>query len=46
MSHSAKLEFQGAALSGDFCIEQDNAAEWGDSAAAARVSYQGLMKIL
>ena len=29
-----------------FCIEQDNAADWGDSMAAARVSYQKLLKIL
>ena len=29
-----------------YCIEQDNAADWGDSVAAARVSYQNLMKIL
>lgn len=29
-----------------YCVEQDNAADWGDSVAAARVSYQNLMKIL
>jgi len=29
-----------------FCIEQDNAAEGGDSMAAAKASYQGLWKIL
>jgi sugar phosphate isomerase/epimerase len=29
-----------------FCIEQDNAAESGDSMAAAKASYQGLMKML
>jgi sugar phosphate isomerase/epimerase len=29
-----------------FCVEQDNAADWGDSVAAARVSYQNLMKLL
>lgn len=29
-----------------FCIEQDNAADWGDSPAAARVSYQNLLKVL
>jgi sugar phosphate isomerase/epimerase len=29
-----------------YCVEQDNAADWGDSIAAARVSYQSLMKIL
>jgi sugar phosphate isomerase/epimerase len=29
-----------------FVIEQDNAAAWGDSVAAARVSYQNLVKVL
>jgi sugar phosphate isomerase/epimerase len=29
-----------------FCIEQDSAAEWGDSIAAARVSYQQLRAML
>jgi sugar phosphate isomerase/epimerase len=29
-----------------YCVEQDNAADWGDSVAAARVSYQNLLKIL
>jgi sugar phosphate isomerase/epimerase len=29
-----------------FCIEQDNAAAWGDSVAAARVSFEALSKIL
>jgi sugar phosphate isomerase/epimerase len=29
-----------------FCIEQDNAADWGDSLAAARVSFEKLSKIL
>jgi sugar phosphate isomerase/epimerase len=29
-----------------FCIEQDNAADWGDSIAAARVSYRNLLKIM
>ena len=29
-----------------FCIEQDNAADWGDSVAAAKVSYDALAKIL
>ena len=29
-----------------FCIEQDNAAEGGDSMSAAKASYQGLMKAL
>jgi len=29
-----------------FCVEQDNAADWGDSLAAARVSYQNVLKLL
>lgn len=29
-----------------YCIEQDNAADWGDSVAAARKSYQNLVKML
>jgi sugar phosphate isomerase/epimerase len=29
-----------------YVIEQDNAAEWGDSLAAARVSFQNLLRIL
>lgn len=29
-----------------FCVEQDNAADWGDSMAAARTSYQYLERIL
>jgi sugar phosphate isomerase/epimerase len=29
-----------------FCVEQDNAAEWGDSLAAARVSYRNVLKLL
>ncbi|HVW08293.1 MAG TPA: hypothetical protein VHC90_06905, partial [Bryobacteraceae bacterium] len=29
-----------------FCIEQDNAAEWGDSVLAAKISLEGLKKIL
>ena len=29
-----------------FCVEQDNAADWGDSMAAARASFQNLSKIL
>jgi sugar phosphate isomerase/epimerase len=29
-----------------FCIEQDSAADWGDSIAAARVSYQHLRSML
>ena len=40
--------FANAELAGlkHYCIEQDNAADWGDSMAAARVSYQNLIKIL
>jgi sugar phosphate isomerase/epimerase len=40
--------FAAAELAGmkHFCIEQDNAADWGDSMAAARVSFQNLNKIL
>ncbi len=43
-----KSIFANAKLAGlkHFVIEQDNAAEGGDSMAAARVSYQDLMKIL
>jgi sugar phosphate isomerase/epimerase len=29
-----------------FCVEQDNAAVWGDSLAAARISYQNLNTML
>jgi sugar phosphate isomerase/epimerase len=29
-----------------FCVEQDNAADWGDSLAAARVSYRNVLKLL
>lgn len=29
-----------------FCVEQDNAADWGDAPAAARVSYLNLMRLL
>ena len=29
-----------------FCIEQDNASQWGDSVAAARVSFTGLVRVL
>jgi hypothetical protein len=29
-----------------FCIEQDNAALWGDSVAAAKVSFNGLVRVL
>lgn len=40
--------FDQASLSGmkHFCVEQDNASTWGDSLAAARVSYQSLRQIL
>jgi sugar phosphate isomerase/epimerase len=40
--------FANAELAGlkHYCIEQDNAADWGDSMAAARVSYQNLIKVL
>ena len=43
-----KPAFAHASLAGlkHFCIEQDNAAAWGDSLAAARVSYQNLAAIL
>jgi sugar phosphate isomerase/epimerase len=29
-----------------FCIEQDNASQWGDSVAAAHVSFNGLVRVL
>ncbi|MEO8070269.1 MAG: sugar phosphate isomerase/epimerase [Acidobacteriota bacterium] len=40
--------FANAALAGlrHFAVEQDNAATWGDSLAAARVSYENLKKVL
>lgn len=43
-----KQIFASAELAGmkHFCIEQDNAADWGDSMAAAKVSFQNLSKIL
>jgi sugar phosphate isomerase/epimerase len=43
-----KPVFAQAQLAGlkHFCIEQDNAAAWGDSMAAARVSYQSLAAML
>jgi len=43
-----KLVFANAALAGlkHFVVEHDNAAAWGDSLAAARVSYQNLARIL
>ena len=43
-----KSIFAAASLAGmkHFCIEQDNASQWGDSVAAARVSLNGLVKEL
>ena len=43
-----KAIFAAASLAGmkHFCIEQDNAALWGDSVAAARVSLNGLVREL
>lgn len=43
-----KSIFAGAEIAGmkHFCIEQDNAADWGDSIAAAKVCYKNLSKIL
>src|ERR1035438_9822595 len=43
-----KAIFAAAALAGmkHFCIEQDNASQWGDSVAAARVSLNGLVRAL
>jgi sugar phosphate isomerase/epimerase len=43
-----KSIFAAAALAGmkHFCIEQDNASQWGDSVAAARVSLNGLVREL
>jgi hypothetical protein len=43
-----KPVFAHAALAGlkHFVIEQDNAAAWGDSLAAARVSYRNLKEML
>lgn len=43
-----KSIFAAAELAGlkHYCIEQDNAADWGDSVAAARKSYQNLVKML
>jgi hypothetical protein len=40
--------FAHAGLAGlkHFVIEQDNAANWGDSLAAARVSYQSMRTVL
>ena len=43
-----KSIFAGAEIAGmkHFCIEQDNAADWGDSMSAARVCYRNLNKVL
>src|SRR5262245_6014608 len=43
-----KPVFANAALAGlkHFVVEHDNAASWGDSLAAARVSYQNMVRIL
>ncbi len=43
-----KSIFAAASLAGmkHFCIEQDNASQWGDSVAAAKVSLNGLVRIL
>ena len=43
-----KKVFANAKLAGlkHFVIEQDNAANWGDSLAAARVSYQNMRTLL
>lgn len=43
-----KSIFAAAELAGlkHYCIEQDNAADWGDSVAAARKSYQNLVKMM
>jgi sugar phosphate isomerase/epimerase len=43
-----KTIFASAQLAGmkHFCVEQDNANSWGDSVAAAKVSYDNLQKIL
>lgn len=43
-----KTIFASAAIAGmkHFCIEQDNADAWGDSVLAAKVSFNGLTKIL
>jgi len=43
-----KRVFADASLAGlkHFAIEHDNAAAWGDSLAAARVSYQNMVKML
>ena len=43
-----KPVFANAALAGlkHFVIEQDNAATWGDSLSAARISYQNMRTLL
>ncbi|MDR3701911.1 MAG: sugar phosphate isomerase/epimerase [Candidatus Sulfopaludibacter sp.] len=46
VNYKAMFAAAGQAGLKHFCVEQDNAADWGDSMAAARVSYQNLVKIL
>jgi sugar phosphate isomerase/epimerase len=43
-----KTIFENAAVAGmkHFCVEQDSAANWGNSVAAAGVSYKNLVKML
>jgi sugar phosphate isomerase/epimerase len=43
-----KSIFAAASVAGmkHFCIEQDNASQWGDSVAASKVSINGLVRIL
>jgi sugar phosphate isomerase/epimerase len=43
-----KTIFENAELAGmkHYCVEQDNANSWGDSLAAARISYTNLVKML
>jgi sugar phosphate isomerase/epimerase len=43
-----KSIFAAASVAGlkHFCIEQDNASQWGDSVAAAHVSFSGLVRVL
>jgi sugar phosphate isomerase/epimerase len=43
-----KSIFAAASVAGmkHFCIEQDNASQWGDSVAAAHVSFNGLVRAL
>jgi hypothetical protein len=43
-----KSIFAAASLAGmkHYCIEQDNASQWGDAVAAAKVSLNGLVRLL